>query len=100
MRFWSAAGAALVAAIVGCTTIPQTKPTEPATESPPLALMERVADWQLAHLDDPTNYASERHADPRGWIQGAFWVGLTAVAERSSSPRFADAIIAHGNQNQ
>jgi beta-galactosidase len=102
MRFWSAALAAVVAVVLGCTStsVPRTSPSAATTDTLPLALIERVADWQLAHINDRTNYASERHADPRGWIQGAFWVGLTAVAERSSSPRFADAIIAHGAQNE
>jgi rhamnogalacturonyl hydrolase YesR len=63
-----------------------------------LSLMERVADWQLAHLEPVASIkaAREETRDPRSWQQGAFYVGLTALAERSSSPRFRDAVLAHG----
>lgn len=61
-------------------------------------MMERVADWQLAHLD-PVDYISvarEETSSPRSWQQGAFYVGLTELAERSASPRFKQAVLAHG----
>ena len=63
-----------------------------------LAVMERVADWQLAHLEPVPSItvAREETRDPRSWQQGAFYVGLTALAERSRSPRFRDAVLAHG----
>jgi Predicted unsaturated glucuronyl hydrolase involved in regulation of bacterial surface properties, and related proteins len=63
-----------------------------------LALMERVADWQLAHLEPVASIkvAREETRSPRSWQQGAFYAGLTALAERSESPRFRDAVFAHG----
>jgi rhamnogalacturonyl hydrolase YesR len=63
-----------------------------------LALMERVADWQLAHLEPVASIkvAREETRSPRSWQQGAFYAGLTTLAERSGSPRFRDAVLAHG----
>lgn len=64
-----------------------------------LALSERVADWQLAHPEPipALKVAREETRNPRSWQQGAFYVGLTALADRSVSPRFREAILAHGN---
>jgi unsaturated rhamnogalacturonyl hydrolase len=63
-----------------------------------LALMEKVADWQLAHLEPVASIKNMREEtrSPRSWQQGAFYAGLTALAERSGSPRFRDAVLAHG----
>ena len=63
-----------------------------------LALMEKVADWQLAHPEPVASIkvAREETRSPRSWQQGAFYAGLTALAERSESPRFRDAVLAHG----
>ncbi len=63
-----------------------------------LSLMEKVADWQLAHLEPVASIkvAREETRSPRSWQQGAFYAGLTALGERSESPRFRDAVFAHG----
>ena len=63
-----------------------------------LVLMERVADWQLAHLEpiESIKVAREETRSPRSWQQGAFYVGLTALAGRSGSPRFREAVLRHG----
>ena len=63
-----------------------------------LALMEKVADWQLAHLEPVASIKvmREETRSPRSWQQGAFYAGLTALAERSKSTRFRDAVLAHG----
>ena len=63
-----------------------------------LARTERVADWQLAHLEpvDSIQVMREETRSPTSWQQGAFYAGLTALAERSASPRFREAILSHG----
>jgi rhamnogalacturonyl hydrolase YesR len=65
-----------------------------------LASAERLADWQLAHLDDLSYIPLARPStkSPRDWQQAAFWIGLTGVADRSASPRFRDAILAMGRR--
>ena len=51
-----------------------------------LSVMERVADWQLAHLEHFAYIAVAREEtrDPRSWQQGAFYIGFTELAERSA----------------
>jgi unsaturated rhamnogalacturonyl hydrolase len=63
----------------------------PATDQT-LAAMRRAADWQLAHLHD----VEPRAANPRGWVQASFWLGLTALADRTAEPRYAARLLALG----
>ena len=60
--------------------------------------MEKAADWQLAHLEPAASITVMRQetSSPRSWQQAAFYVGLTALAERSRSARFHEAVLAHG----
>jgi unsaturated rhamnogalacturonyl hydrolase len=72
-----------------------------ASSAPPtLSIMEEVADWQLAHLDrfDYIGSMREETSSPRSWQQGALYAGLTALAERSSQPRFREAVFSHGQR--
>jgi unsaturated rhamnogalacturonyl hydrolase len=58
------------------------------------ALMQRVADWQLAQID--MSYVPTKPNDPkslRGWVSGAFYVGLSALADHSPDPKYAEAIV-------
>lgn len=60
-----------------------------------LALMERAADWQLAHPDqDP------KEGRPDGWVNAAFYAGAMALARESSSPRFHDAMLRMAEANR
>jgi rhamnogalacturonyl hydrolase YesR len=66
-----------------------------------LKLAARVADWQLARLDAAhVTHLKEETRDPKSWEQGAFWVGLTRLADVSGERRFRDAILAMGRANQ
>jgi rhamnogalacturonyl hydrolase YesR len=66
-----------------------------------LATAARVADWQLAHLDGEylTHFKDESRS-PRSWEQGAFWLGLTRLADASGTPRFTGAVLDMGRANQ
>lgn len=55
-----------------------------------LSVMERVADWQLA------NPSKHRAAD---WTCATGWAGVMALAEISHSPRFHDAMLRMGWEN-
>jgi len=77
-----------------------------AQELPPraavVARMERLADWQLAHLA-PLDYIAmqwSRPHDTRDWQQATFWVGLAELAERTDAPRFREAILEKGRAAQ
>lgn len=66
----------------------------------PLQLAGRVADWQLAHLDrfDYVRTFAGQTARPRDWIQAAFWIGLTDLADATGDPRYSDALLAHARR--
>jgi unsaturated rhamnogalacturonyl hydrolase len=57
----------------------------------------QVAAWQLGHMDR-FDYTHGHRAtpDPRGWVQGALLVGLTAFADRANDPALVQAIRDHG----
>ena len=55
-----------------------------------LAVMQRVADWQLAN--PATN-------PPAGWVQAAGDAGLMALAGISGDAKYRDAMLAMGETN-
>ncbi|RYY35468.1 MAG: glycosyl hydrolase family 88, partial [Sphingomonadales bacterium] len=65
-----------------------------------VASMERVADWQISHLDDLSYIplARKSTSNPRDWQQAAFWVALTHLADRTTKPRYRDKIFAIGRE--
>lgn len=67
----------------------------------PLVAAEKLADWQLARLHDTSGMSRQiaETADARSWMRAAFWIGLTALADRDPSPRFRNAILAMGKGN-
>lgn len=67
-----------------------------------MALAEKVADYQLATMAGgyvPPNTSPDT-PDPFGWVQGALFVGLTELAERSKQPSYRQAVIARGLANK
>ena len=66
-----------------------------------LTLAARVADWQLAHMDGLhiTSHMKEESRQPLSWQQGAFWVGMTHLADVSGEKRFREAILSMGRSN-
>ncbi len=59
-----------------------------------LALMERVADWQLANFPDP----SQRN--PRGWEVAPFYIGTLALDLIAPDRRYLQAMFERGDANQ
>jgi len=57
---------------------------------PVLTVMQRVADWQLAH--EATNR-------PTGWVQAVGDVGLMALVGISGDPKYRDSLLAKGEAN-
>lgn len=98
----SLAGAALALGLF-MTCAAQAEQSDKIAPSATLQAMESVGDWQLANLDPPPasiRTFREESSNPRSWEQAAFYVGLTQLAERSKSPRFREAILKHGRQEQ
>lgn len=52
-----------------------------------------VADWQLANMDNFEDYIPSfmhRTIEKRGWVQGAFFIGLAKWAEAGNKPGYFD----------
>ena len=67
-----------------------------------MEVTEKVADYQIATLAGgwiPSN-ASWDTPDPKGWVQGALFVGLTDLADHSPKPIYKTLILARGEANQ
>ena len=65
-----------------------------------LQTMQRVADWELAHLDGADHPPSVDAKEKLGWIRSTFYLGLTALADRSRDPKYGNAIFALGENAQ
>ncbi|ALL13248.1 glycoside hydrolase family 88/105 protein [Caulobacter henricii] len=96
---------ALMAMTTACSSVKVPGPPSRATVAPAapreadvLALGRKVADWQLARLDSFDYIRTFKHntVDPRGWIQGALYTGLFTFADRTGDPKYAEALLAHG----
>ena len=70
-------------------------PLQAETSAEAMAITERVADWQLAHIDTThTSLGANDQYSPTGWVYGAYFVGMTALADRD--PKYTKAILDHG----
>ena len=102
MRRIAAALACLAFSASGAFAAPAPAAPPPQVADPAasaLTLGRAVADWQLRHMDGQFDYVQTHRPgtqNPRGWIQGAFYVGLTAFAERTGDAGYAQALRAHG----
>src|SRR5262245_57434023 len=66
-----------------------------------LKIAARVADWQLQRMGATQGLSShlEETLSPLAWQKGAFWVGMTRLADVSGQKRFRDAILAQARAN-
>jgi len=65
-----------------------------------IALAEKAGRWQLQALARGEHPRSVKSMpDPKGWEQGALFVGLVALADHSKAPEFAAAIHQRGKDN-
>lgn len=74
----------------------------PTQRADVLALMEKVADYQITAMAAGLNpiKTGEGYPNPKGWVQAALFVGLTELADRSANPRYAQLILQRGQANQ
>lgn len=72
----------------------------------PAAQAERignaVADWQLAHMDafDYVRTFRDQTAQRTGWIQAAFYIGLTRWGLATDNNRYVTAVIRNAERNE
>ena len=66
-----------------------------------MALTERAANYQIASLAAGLvpGGASGDTPDPRNWVQGALFIGLTELADRSANPLYKQVILQRGEAN-
>ncbi|HKW47543.1 MAG TPA: glycoside hydrolase family 88 protein [Gemmatimonadaceae bacterium] len=91
IKLRSVAGVLCACLCAGCAV---TRPGSASSTPRPddvLSVMQRVADWQLAH---PSKH------DPATWTQCAGYTGFMALAAISSDTRFHDAMLRMGQNNQ
>ena len=63
---------------------------------------DKVADWQLANLDDLGYIRNQRpnFYDQRGWIQGALFVGMMNWASLPGNEKYDDALREISEENE
>lgn len=78
-------------------------PPMPASHAiSPLTIAADVARWQLRQMADVGHVSrvTAETANPRGWEQAVFWIGMTALADSGASPDIRRAILAMGRANE
>jgi len=83
-----------------CSTVSPDAQAVKSLDKSALAAGHKVADWQLSHMGTfdyipagPHRVDTERS---RGWIQAAFYIGLTQFADVTGDARYAAAVLNHG----
>ncbi|RZJ00862.1 MAG: glucuronyl hydrolase [Brevundimonas sp.] len=102
IRLATLASALVLAATGGCASIDVARAgtTASTAEAASLATARRVADWQLDHMEvfDYVGSFQRQTADGRDWIQAAFFIGLTDLADAPGGERYAAVLERHGER--
>lgn len=91
--------------VLAVLSIPASAPAQTSRQTmsavQAIATAERLAAWQLGRLSGTPDIArvTDQTKSPRAWEQAVFWVGMTALAEHTASPRWREAIFAMGRSN-
>jgi unsaturated rhamnogalacturonyl hydrolase len=67
------------------------------------AAVDSAADWQLARMDNFESYIPtflHRTVEERGWVQGAFYLGLVRWAQTTNNEAYLDFLRNHGESQQ
>lgn len=74
-------------------------PVLPSSEQT-LQQMEKVANWQLPRIDSLAylDFKKGESLEQGRWVQGAFYIGLTEIAERSNNPFYTKWISYKANE--
>lgn len=87
----------IAALTAGCAYSPADKPTvqaasaDASSQTEVRVLANKVADWQLANLDNLDSYIrfiSRETPNPRGWVMGTFFLGLADYAEKTGQEKY------------
>lgn len=86
--------AGILIALAGSISAPLQSEEIPSQDSV-TSIMQRVADWQIEHIDD-TSYTIRVGKDPhhiRDWTHGALWVGMVEWAEMAEDSKYYDFLL-------
>lgn len=81
--------------------VTKVEPDEVGVEQEIIERINAAADWQLAHMEDFESYVPSlviRTKEPRGWVQGTFYLGLVRWAEKTGNDAYFDYLRAHGEK--
>ncbi|MDV6332300.1 glycoside hydrolase family 105 protein [Asticcacaulis sp. 201] len=76
-------------------------PSVSYTPADVMRLTEKVADYQIASLAAGLvpAHASGDTPDPKNWVQGALFIGLTALADHSDNGLYKQVVLQRGEAN-
>jgi rhamnogalacturonyl hydrolase YesR len=101
LRLSAALTALFLAAPAVTVAAPAAPVAVPLKRADVIALAERVGDWQLAAMAAGLKPNSVKtYPDPKGWEQGALFVGFRALADHSARPEFKTVLLARGEANE
>lgn len=80
------------------SSLPAAAANKEIAERDPMVLAARTARWQLDQLKKEV--PGSEGANPQGWVQAAFWIGMTEFADAGGPPEIRNAIVAHGQANE
>ena len=96
----------LLVVAISCASPPLAAAVPPAASAlhqiGPLKVATDLAHWQLRQMEDVghVSRATAETANPRGWEQAVFWVGMTALADAGAPPDIRRAILDMGRGNE
>ena len=87
--------------VQAATAVPSAAAPVPWARAEVLALAEKAADYQIKALAQGIKPSPVMKTMPAadGWEQGAFFVGLAALADRSPNPEWGEALQQRGKDN-
>jgi unsaturated rhamnogalacturonyl hydrolase len=97
---WGLVGSGAIALSSAAGGVPSNQLAAESLPASALTVGTRVADWQLAHMDNfdyvPDSAHRRETESPRDWIQAAFYIGLTQFADVVGDSHYVDAVLVHG----
>lgn len=67
------------------------------------ASINAAANWQQANMDNFESYIPtflNRTVEPRGWVQGAYYLGLVRWAEATNNAKYRQFLVDHGKEQK
>jgi rhamnogalacturonyl hydrolase YesR len=91
----------LIAAVIGALLLAGCAHQRSGLPAGAASIGDRVADWQLAHMDrfDYVRSFRDQTEQETAWIQAAFYIGLARWADATDNPRYVAAMLDRAEEN-